>query len=126
MEPYAGKLNSKKSQALFHNADNEETNRLFSGLSSVEVPKAPELRPEEKQIDPYEFINTRNDLLNKARIESASINDPNQVLIKGPSKTGQTEEIDMDKLMPLVRQAAESALQNLQKRPKILNMLRKK
>ena len=123
MEPYAAKLNQKKARALFHNADNEETNRLFSGMTLVEVPKAPELRPEAKQIDPYEFLNERNEALNKARIDAAAIDDPNQILVRGPSKTGTSQEIDMESIMPLVRQAAESALL---KRPKIINMLKKK
>jgi len=117
MEPFAAKLSQKKVRALFHNADNDETNRLFSGLTLAEVPKSLEVREEAKQVDPYEFINERNEALNKARLEAALINDSAQTMIKGPTRSGITEEIDMDQLIPLVRQAAQNALL---KRPKLI------
>jgi len=117
IEPLSGKLSLKKTKALFYNADTAETAALFAGLDQLKLEPIVEVRKEEPAINPYAHIDERNRELSEARLLAAEISDPNQVLLKGPTKMGRTETVSLDDLTPLVKQAAEAALL---RRPKIL------
>lgn len=117
MEPLSGKLSQKKSRALFYNADNSETAALFAGLEHLKLEAKKEVRVEEKPIDPFAHIDERNNELEAVRRLAAESSDPNQILLKGPTKIGQTEIVSIEDLTPLVKQAAEAALL---RRPKFL------
>jgi hypothetical protein len=120
MEPFSAKLSQKKTKALFYNADSSETAAIFAGLEHVTVKGPSEVRDEAEPIDPFASINERNVEMTKARTIAAEISDDRQILVKGPTKKGETVAVAYEELTPLVRQAAEAALL---RRPKLLRKI---
>lgn len=95
---------------LFFNAENDASvERAFKGMQKaiVAAPK-PEVRPEEKPIDPFAHLEEGRKEREQARFEAAVSSDPSQQLVHGPSVTETTVE-RLEDLPALVRQAAQAA-----------------
>lgn len=93
----------------FTNADTIETRAIYKNLEVATIGAPQELREEPKRVNPFEHIDAGNKILQEARIQAASVSDPNQTLVSGPIES-TSETVRLDELPAIVRQAAEASL----------------
>lgn len=110
-EAFETSISAEKAKKLFFNAQEDpETTAVFAALQAAKVPQRREVLPEKKPVDPFADLKQREAELNRLRRElSETIQDPRQVLVRGPAKgpDAQTEVDPEDTSLPaIVRQAA--------------------
>jgi len=109
---FSTKLSERATKRLFFNAEKDQiTKAIFQDAGHLKVARPPEVRIEEKPIDPFEDINRRNSELEQARQEALRVPDPTRILIKEPSKAPtKTETVTLEQLPLVIRQAAEASV----------------
>lgn len=110
-EAFETSISAQKAKKLFFNAEEDpETTSVFAALQAAKVPQRREVLPEQKPIDPFAHLKQREAELNRLRHDLATtIQDPRQVLIRGPAKGPDSLNVvdpDDPTLPAIVRQAA--------------------
>lgn len=103
------KISSAKTKALFFNAVDDDD--VFAVVAQAVVPKKQEILPDSEPVDPWAHLKARDAELDQLRRELAtSIQDPNQKLVRAPSKPKEPlKPVNVDELPPVARQAALAA-----------------